>query len=55
MNNVPEGFGLLIVFIVALVALAGVVLIRTWLRWAVLLAGALVVLYLLGYLPQVTI
>jgi hypothetical protein len=55
MNNVDEGIRLLLVVVVALIALAGVVLIRNWLRVVVLLVGVLVILYLLGYvvLPKV--
>ncbi len=55
MDKLTEGFYYLIVGIVALVALAGVVLIRTSLRYVVALVGILVVLYMLGYLPPISL
>lgn len=55
MNNVNEGFRLLIVAVVALITLGAVVMIRSWLRVVALIVGALVILVLLGYvvIPQV--
>ncbi len=54
MNNVDQGLRLLVAVVIALIALAGVVLLRPWfLRLLALIVGVGVVLYVLGYLPTV--
>ena len=54
MNNVDQGLTLLIAVVFALIALAGVVLLRPWfLKLLALVLGVAVVLYVLGYLPPV--
>jgi hypothetical protein len=54
MNNIDQGLTLLIAVVLALIALAGVVLLRPLLLKLLALAlGVVAVLYVLGYLPTI--
>ena len=56
MNNVDRGLTLLIAVVLALIALAGVVLLRPWfLKLLALVLGVAAVLYVLGYLPSIVV
>lgn len=56
MNNVDQGLTLLIAVVLALIALAGVVLLRPWfLKLLALVLGVAAVLYVLGYLPSIVV
>lgn len=54
MNNVNQGLTLLVAVVLALVALAGVVMLRPLiLKLLALALGIVAVLYVLGYLPTI--
>jgi hypothetical protein len=54
MNNVDQGLTLLIAVVLALIALAGVVMLRPLiLKLLAMALGIVAVLYVLGYLPTI--